>query len=250
MHKFFAKTQFLGKKVIFLPQCHSTNEVAMSLVNHGHAREGMVVITEDQTAGKGQRGNSWHSEPGKNLTFSFIIKPHFVSLDRQFQLHTIVSLGILDAIRKFTNEQLKVKWPNDIYLGEKKLGGILIENTIRGSQIDYSVVGIGLNANQVSFELPNATSLIIHNKVEVNLDELAEEVLIQIEKRYSQVQEGINLMSEYEASLFGKERERNFQDGKGKFRGIIKGVNENGQLMVWDQQCLRTYNFKEVSFLD
>lgn len=250
MHKFFAKTQFLGKKVLFLPQCHSTNDIAMSLVNNGHASEGMVVMTDRQTAGKGQRGNSWETEPEKNLTYSVILKPDFVSALSAFDLHLVVSLAISDFLKRELGDEVKVKWPNDIYFGEKKLCGILIENTVRGANIDYSVIGIGLNVNQQQFELPKATSMRISANREFSLDVVAEEIILGVEKRYEELKSGEDLWSDYLSRLFRIGENCRYQDGKGVFNGRIVGVNKSGQLEIATDSGLRSFNFKEVSFLD
>ena len=158
MHKFFAKTQFLGKKVVFLPECHSTNEEAQSLLND-QLIEGTTIITTNQKKGKGQRGNVWESEPGQNATFSTILKPKFISPANQFLLHLISSLAIHDALFPILGKKMKIKWPNDIYYNDFKICGVLIENTIRGNRIEYAIIGIGININQTNFEHPNISSL-------------------------------------------------------------------------------------------
>ena len=139
MYKILAKTVFVGKKIIFLPSCHSTNEVTSSFLENGGLPEGTIVVTNKQTAGRGQRGNTWESEPEKNLTFSTIFKPDFVSLAHQFQLNIVVSLGILDALNTI-KEGFQVKWPNDIYYGNKKICGILIQNSIVGKKITSTLL--------------------------------------------------------------------------------------------------------------
>eukprot|EP01137_Pigoraptor_chileana_P015025 Opistho-2@5140 len=110
----------------------------------------MVIITDNQTAGRGQRGNVWEASIGENLTFSLILKPNFLKASEQFQLNVAVSLGVLDCLSEYIDEDLKVKWSNDIYFQNQKMGGILIENTLQGYQIGYSVIGIGLNINQAA----------------------------------------------------------------------------------------------------
>ncbi|HZX59878.1 MAG TPA: biotin--[acetyl-CoA-carboxylase] ligase, partial [Mucilaginibacter sp.] len=113
--------------------------------------DGTVIMADDQHAGRGQQNNRWHSEPGKNLTFSLLLRPSFLSVTRQFDLTRAVSMGIIEALRPFLGEKLKIKWPNDIYYEDRKMGGILIENTLQSNQIKNSVIGIGLNINQEAF---------------------------------------------------------------------------------------------------
>ncbi|UXP32901.1 biotin--[acetyl-CoA-carboxylase] ligase [Reichenbachiella agarivorans] len=250
MHKFFAKTHFLGKKVLFLPQCHSTNEIAMSLVNNGHAPEGITIITADQTRGKGQRGNVWESEAGKNLTFSFVIKPTFLALSVQFDLHIVVSLAIYQALTPYLGHDLKIKWPNDIYYGKDKIGGILIENTVRGTAIENSIVGIGLNINQQHFQTIHANSMKNLCQRDLDIDQIAEEILIRVEKNYLQLKTGNHrLKKQYEQALYQINQLHTYQDKAAVFTGTITGISESGKLIIESQNKTLEYNFKEVTFL-
>ena len=143
-----------------MPSCHSTNDSARELLLQHDTSEGTVVITDNQTAGKGQRGNSWFSAEGANLTMSLIMKPNFLTVSKQFYLNMISSL----AVKRVLNDRLpdahsQVKWPNDVLLNNRKVCGILIENGIKRQFLEYSVVGIGLNVNQKAFGLATATSM-------------------------------------------------------------------------------------------
>src|SRR5690554_4031443 len=159
MHKILANTMFLGKDILYLPVCHSTNDVAKDKLKEKEAAEGSIIITDQQTNGRGQRGNQWHSEPGMNLTFSLILSPKFLDPSELFGLNMAVALGIREALAQYISGVM-VKWPNDIVHKEKgKLGGILIENSLKGQKIESSIVGVGLNINQVEFPLSQATSL-------------------------------------------------------------------------------------------
>ncbi|MCH8318513.1 MAG: biotin--[acetyl-CoA-carboxylase] ligase, partial [Bacteroidetes bacterium] len=141
-------TLFIGKKVIYLPNCHSTNDSALSILGSNDVFEGTTIITGRQTSGKGQKGNHWLSEPGKNLTFSIILKPDFLDVKQQFKLNFAVSLGIFDFLSSFLKSHVKIKWPNDIYYKDSKIAGILIENSIRSMKMQHSIVGVGINVNQ------------------------------------------------------------------------------------------------------
>ena len=128
MYKIPAKTLFMGQKLIYVPECHSTNSSLSDLINHADLPEGLVLITDNQTKGRGQRGNNWDSLPGENLTFSILLKPKFLATRDQFQLNMAIAIGIADGVRQLMSQQVSLKWPNDIMIDGKKVGGILIEN--------------------------------------------------------------------------------------------------------------------------
>ena len=176
---------FIGRKLIYLPSCHSTNDEALSLIKDDKYEHGKLIITSDQTKGRGQRGNQWLTKPGQNLTFSIILDVTFLNTERIFDLNMVVSLGILKGLNSTLNAQhstLKVKWPNDIYFEEKKLGGILIENVFRGDGSVWSVAGIGININQEDFNYLNATSLRVIAGREFDLQAVLNGITNEIEK--------------------------------------------------------------------
>lgn len=251
MHKFFAKTLFLGKKVYSLPECHSTNIEASQLVAEKGEGEGTIVVTEYQLSGKGQRGNSWESEKGKNIILSIILRPRFISPNDQFFLHTVCSLAIYDTLFPYLGSKLKIKWPNDIYYVDQKICGILIENSIRGHQIDSSIVGIGLNVNQENYINPNAISLREITLEEFNRSELLEALLINFEKRYLQLKSGKSndLKSEYLTKLYRFNEKHLFSAYQEIFLGTITGINEQGKILIEDTSGVKAYDFKEVAFL-
>ena len=184
---------FVGQNLITIKEVDSTNNFLKdTLSNSKPLPEGTVIMAESQYAGRGQQQNRWHSEPGKNLTFSILLKPVFLHLNNQFDLTRAVSIGVINAIRPLLGDKLKVKWPNDIYYADYKLGGMLIENIIQGSQIKNSIVGIGLNINQESFppEVANAVSVkqILHRDYELNL--LLSDICKNIESAYLNLKAG------------------------------------------------------------
>ena len=158
MYKHLAKTVFVGKSVIYLPTCHSTNQIAEELLTKPDIASGTIVITDNQTSGRGQRGNTWQADPGSNLTFTVISTPEFLPISRQFDLNIVASLAVRATVTEFVPD-VHVKWPNDVLVGTGKIAGILIQNFITGSKIRHTLIGIGLNVNQVQFDLPQATSL-------------------------------------------------------------------------------------------
>ncbi|MCC8176723.1 MAG: biotin--[acetyl-CoA-carboxylase] ligase [Bacteroidales bacterium] len=149
--------------VNWLPETPSTNSALRSLIAQEPLEPWTVVATLRQTAGRGQRGNTWESEPGKNASFSLLIRPHELKASEQWTLSLWVSIGTREALSSLVPDpsRLRMKWPNDVYYDDRKLGGILIENSLRGEFIDWSIAGIGINVNQTRFlsDAPNPVSL-------------------------------------------------------------------------------------------
>jgi BirA family biotin operon repressor/biotin-[acetyl-CoA-carboxylase] ligase len=143
---------FVGQNLVTLKEVDSTNNFLKSILSNSKpVPEGTVIMAENQYAGRGQHQNTWHAQPGKNLTFSLLLTPHFLTPQLQFHLTRAVSLGVYDALHPLLGDALKIKWPNDIYFGDRKLGGMLIENMIQGGQMRNAIVGIGLNINQDNY---------------------------------------------------------------------------------------------------
>ena len=211
--------------------------------------EGTIIITNQQTAGKGQRGNSWEAQPEKNLTFSLVLRPLFLQANQQFQLNMAISLGILD----FLNHHQKgfaVKWPNDIYYGEKKIAGILIQNNLKMKNLETSIIGIGLNINQENFSYPKATSLKLITTKEGSLQILLEQLGSFLESRYIQLKKGNlqTLKNEYLNQMLGYCEDRLFEADE-IFNGRITGIDKDGRLEIETSTGLRYFAFKEVAFL-
>lgn len=218
--------------------------------------EGTVIKTEHQTAGRGQIGSKWHSEAFKNLTASIILYPTFLSARQQFYLNIAVSLAVWSVIKAFSkSKDTYIKWPNDIYVKDKKVAGILIQNTLSGSQIQSSIIGIGLNINQTNFpdKLPNPSALKLLNpsstfKVEDVLYRFCE----SLEHYYLQLKSGqkTKLKAEYLEHLLGKGQKRQFQkNNKKPFDGIIQDITEEGKLIIKTEDNLLQFSLKEVTFL-
>lgn len=250
MHKFFANTLFIGKKTVFLPTCHSTNDIAASLVPQNDIYEGTVIVTENQTSGKGQRGNDWEAGPKMNLTFSVILRPVFLQISDQFYLNIIISLAIYDLLEKHLPHGLKIKWPNDIYYNDNKLGGILIENTIKNNKIESTIAGIGLNVNQTKFRYVDAISLSMILGKRLNLENLLNDLLVKIEKRYLQLKSGARgqLQEGYLHRLYWLNEDHIFK-GQGFFNGVIKGIGNTGKLAIEVDGEVKYFDLKEVKFI-
>lgn len=250
MNRFSIHTQFIGQQLIYHPVCPSTNTEALQLISENKAREGAVVITDHQTAGRGQRDNRWESEAGQNLTFSVVLYPD-VPVSKQFYLTTIAALAVTDALRNTISKSVKIKWPNDILCMNNKLCGILIQNNLKVNKIQSTVIGIGININQTHFSYPHATSLSLISGKTIVREEILLSLLNFLEKRYVQLrkEEFANLMSAYLERLYWLQEKRRFADQYGEFEGIIRGVHEDGQLQVWTGDRMRSYNFKEIKYV-
>ena len=251
MYKIPANTVFIGKNLVFVPECHSTNTLALEISNLPTFIDGTVVITNNQHAGRGQRGNTWLAEPGKNLTLSIILKPVFLMVKDQFFLNIITSLAVRDVLRDQSAANVQIKWPNDILIGEKKICGILVENQIQGLQVSKTIVGIGLNVNQTQFELPAATSLINETGNSSELETLLHGLLNHFEAYYLQLKNGYRqrLKDEYLSSLYRMDAVHDFTTDGQTFKGRITGIDEMGRLQLETERGVRTYGFKEIAYL-
>jgi len=250
LYKIPANTLFTGQNQVFVPQCHSTNSVLAELVRNTELPEGTVVITDHQTAGRGQRGNTWEAEPGMNLTFSVLLKPAFLLAKDQFYLTMIVSLALYEYLSSRLSE-VKIKWPNDILTTDKKICGILIENTISGEKIQQSVIGIGLNVNQTTFSLTSATSMRLAADIEFDLGEVLNALLEKLEGVYLKLRSGKNdvIKQDYLNHLYWRGQMRQFRSGEEFFKGVIIYVEENGRLTVLRDNKEVSFDLKEISFV-
>ncbi len=275
-------TQFLGKNLVFLPTCASTNAEAHTYlqenshvdISHAH-HEGTIIITENQTAGRGQRGNVWEAEPNTNLTFSLILSPKFLTVAEQFKLNVAITVGITDMLQNYLPVQ--IKWSNDIYTQNKndenkttqgkKIGGILIENTIQQNFIQHAIIGIGLNINQLNFSTPIATSLIneLTNKTKqiyqetlpqipqqkYDLQTVLEQVVLGIENRYLQLRGGqYNMLKMiYLQRLYWFQEIHTFQAQDKYFVGLIIGIDNYGRLAINTEGTIKYFDVKEVIFI-
>jgi BirA family biotin operon repressor/biotin-[acetyl-CoA-carboxylase] ligase len=246
---------FVGQNLITIKQIDSTNNfLKESLSNSKPFVEGTVIMAESQYAGRGQQQNRWHSEDGKNLTFSVLLKPAFLPLAQQFDLTRAISLGIINALTPLLGDQLKIKWPNDIYYADGKLGGILIENLVQGGQIKNSVVGIGLNINQEVFPLdvPNAVSLRQILRRDYDLKILLSDICKNIEVSYLNLKAGkFDLVRKsYLERLYWLNERKMFKAKGLAFEGTIENVKDNGLLMLNNGSGASEYNQKEIEFLN
>jgi len=240
--------------IIRLPETESTNSHAIRLLAQSRPAEGSVIITDHQTKGKGLDTNSWESEKGKNLTFSLILYPEFTA-DRQFVFNKAVSLGICDFLQaELPAQKVTIKWPNDIYLGDKKACGILIQNSVIGNRFDYVVVGIGLNVNQTLFmsDAPNPISMKMITSKDYNLDILLEKLLDSVIMRYAQVkpESSSKIENDYFKSLYRAMEWHKYLVKNDKITARITGTNEYGQLILETENGeVLVCDLKEVKFV-
>lgn len=249
MKSFSLTTSQLGKQLFYYDSCDSTNRIAVKLVQSSKARHGAVVFAEFQTQGRGQQEKTWESSPGDNLTFSLILFPDLAVADF-FRLNVLVSLAVAKALNNWVKDPIRIKWPNDIFYHHQKLGGILIQNNLQGALIRSSVVGIGLNVNQLHFNHPRAISLAnIRNQI-IDREQLLNEVLICLENVQGElsVSDTAKLERQYNDYLYGKGEKRTFEDNEGLFQGMITGVDKIGRLIIEVKDEPRYYNFHEVRY--
>ena len=217
---------------------------------------GLVVSADEQTAGKGMGVNVWESEPGTNLTFSMGVDMAFLKASNQFLLSQAVPLGLLDVLdRWLPSEQLTVKWPNDLYFGSRKLCGILINSTIHGVDMGVSVIGIGLNVNQMHFKdwPTNPISMKMILGKEVALDPLLKELVAAVDQRIELLRspEGVErTKNDYLARLFRYHQWGNFETKNGIVKLYVDGIDEFGRLKTLDETGnTHIYDIKEIKFL-
>lgn len=247
-------------QLIHLPQVSSTNTWLKE--NCATLPHGSVALTDNQTAGRGQRGNSWEAEPGKNLTFSIMLRPTALHPSRQFIISELVSLAVVSALRQhlapcIEQQRIKVKWPNDIYVDNMKIAGILIEHSISSSEILHTVAGIGLNVNQTEFTspAPNPVSMATLASRQFCLDPILQDIVAPIVDRLSAPindDHARQIHSSYLADLWRADGQlHRFQTPDGnKFLAAIHTVDPSGMLTLrHSDNSLSSYAFKEISFI-
>lgn len=241
-----------GKKIIVLNEVESTNNYAKQLILT-NAEEGTVVLAQFQKKGRGQASNTWESEPGKNMLASIILYPLKLYASSQFIISKVVSLGLVDFLSEEVGD-VSIKWPNDIYVGEKKIAGILIENTIKGNTLSSSVIGIGLNLNQEEFlsDAPNPVSLMQITGREYDVKEVTKSIVTNIIRRYDRVEKNdyAQIELQYYSKLFRREEWEVYSENGERFEAKIVGIGEFGQLRLQKRdESISEFMFKEVEFI-
>ncbi len=221
--------------LIKLDATASSNDWLKDRFLSGDCLDGDVVWVRNQTQGRGQRNKLWQTEPMKNLTFSLFKLFSQLKVKNSFLINCAVTLSVVEALNQFTDIDLKIKWPNDILSGKNKIGGILIENIIKGDCVNGSIIGIGININQERFEgLPHASSLFMKTGCKKEIGYVLKNVLKFLELYFNRLsnQNTTGLKAQYNALLFQKGKSSTFRDNNEIFQGIIKGVTNSGLLKI------------------
>lgn len=240
-------------RIIKLNAIDSTNLFLRSLSIDTNVEDFTVVVAKHQTKGRGQMGTVWSSQDTKNLTFSVFKRFDNLKLDQHFVISMVASLAVINTLKKLNLPKLSVKWPNDILSANKKICGILIENVIKQNNVAATVVGIGLNVNQVNFSnLPQASSLLNVTGISYDLDELLQSILKELEILFDLVESNQfkTIKTTYESYLFRKDKPSTFKNEEGLFSGFIKGVSNEGLLEVLlEDNILKTFDLKTIKLL-
>lgn len=243
----------IGSVIIDLDCVDSTNNYAATELLTKSPLEGTVYLAACQQAGRGLNQSVWESENGLNLTFSIVLYPGMLRVADQFLLSKAISLGLTDFLAGYV-DGISIKWPNDIYILDRKVAGVLIETAVSSGRFSYAIIGIGLNINQQLFlsDAPNPVSLRNITGATYSLPEMLGQLCQKLDHRYRQVREGSlsQIDVEYEHLLYRNGNWANYRSGGECFVGRITGVDPFGQLMIEDQQGQkRSFDFKEVSFI-
>jgi len=233
LYKIVANTDFIGKKIIFLPSCHSTNSIALEYPDV--IADGTVIITDYQTGGRGRRGNAWESAAGLNLTFSILLRPILPQEVEIFDFSVVTSLALCKTLTFFLpNKDFKIKWPNDIYVNNKKIAGILIENVWQGKKLTKTVIGIGLNVNQTEFSNIGAISMRKLSEIFIEKEIILQKYFEYFEYFFMLLQQGFAkfLRNEYQNLLFAKNEVRLFQIFGETLQAKILSVFPDGKISI------------------
>jgi BirA family biotin operon repressor/biotin-[acetyl-CoA-carboxylase] ligase len=243
----------IGSKLFFFDNLPSTNNHADHLLKSNALPEGTIVYTNYQSAGRGQLGNKWESEEGKNLLMSIVLFPSMINPADQFLISMTISLGICDFLKRSISV-CTIKWPNDIYVNNDKIAGILIENSIMGDKIENTIAGIGININQEKFlsMAPNPVSLSLLTGYSYDLATCLNQLVSDLDKRYKQLisEQFTDIKKEYVSQLYRLNELSKYRDISGTFMGRIMTVTDNGRLLIERESGnISEYSFKEIDFI-
>ena len=239
----------IGRKIIRLESVDSTNNYIANLLKDGILEDGTVILADEQFAGRGQRNAEWLTKPGENLTFSFFLGNVNLSVQNQFFLTCIVSISLVQLLDKFGLKS-KIKWPNDIYINNKKIAGVLIENQLSSSAIKNSIIGIGLNINQLEFDGLNATSILLETEDRNTPMNVLYSFIETINSNWNSFSERMlpNVKLDYISRLYQLNEMKSYEDNEGEFIGTITNVLDSGHLVIERNGEQRQYDLKEISF--
>ncbi len=241
-------------RIIKVNAIDSTNSYLRKMSNEEFVTDYTIIVTGEQTNGRGQMGTTWSSEKDKNLMFSVFKDLNTLSVENSFYVSIVTSLSIHKALKDVNIPNLKIKWPNDILSEKNKICGILIENVIKNNKLSSCIIGVGLNVNQTEFKnLPNASSLKSITGKHFDLDELLDNMINQLKQYFNRLEDGYlaELKKEYEDELFRKNKPSTFKNAEGDmFSGFIKGISNLGKLNVLlEDDITQEFDLKEIQLL-
>jgi BirA family biotin operon repressor/biotin-[acetyl-CoA-carboxylase] ligase len=240
-----------SSKFIILEKVDSTNNYAMAMVKNNDAMAGDTVFAEEQTAGKGRRGKLWESSPRKNIVMSIVEQMQWLPANDHFKLSVAVATACLDFVSKYITQNLKIKWPNDIFINDRKAGGILIQNIVKGNLWQWAIIGVGINVNQINFSNAKikATSLKKITQADYDVVKLSQQLSGIIHQQIQKIKEQKFevLLSQYNENLYCRNKIVKLKKGPIVFNTRIKQVSSTGQLITKDAME-REFEFDEVEW--
>ena len=237
-----------GKQVFKLNSVDSTNNYAANLLKDGIIENGAVVMADFQTNGRGQRSNVWHSAPGMNLCASFVYLPANLALSDLMTINWWVSLSVIDLLNKFS-VKASIKWPNDIFVEDLKVGGLLIETVNQGTQVKSIIIGVGINVNQLDFNTIQATSIKKTNGIHNSIEDVLWSLCDSLTSNVPLLNQRDMLKSSYEAHLFRVGVKQEFLIAEKALFGEIQGVGSLGQLKVRIDNKDQLFDHGQIKFI-
>ncbi|WP_343747519.1 biotin--[acetyl-CoA-carboxylase] ligase [Fluviicola sp.] len=241
----------IGQQIIQLHEVDSTNNYAARLLSEGKLAHGTVILAEHQTAGRGQRGRNWQSTGAKQFTGTYFLKTDFLSVDHLCYLNMAVALSVREMVQSFTKRQVSIKWPNDIFIDNQKIGGILIETNWKNGKVEGAIVGIGINMSPVH-SVVYATSLNEISGKSPEIWTVLDLLSASLNRFYtSLVQTDFDVLKEqYESFLWKKDEEITMEERQNTipFQGIIRGVDQIGNILVERDGVVAVYHNQELDF--
>jgi BirA family biotin operon repressor/biotin-[acetyl-CoA-carboxylase] ligase len=249
--------KYIGKINHYFETIDSTNNYAQILISNSSPKEGTVISAGFQVAGKGQYGRNWQGAAKINIYMSVILRPCFLNIGQQFILNKAIAVGVSAAIQHFIDNKVTIKWPNDLYVNDSKIGGILIQNTVQGSAIINSIIGIGINVNQTEFDyLPNPTSLKLEKQSDFELQKVQDTICYLLEHWYDELKSEnyTTIINAYNNQLYGLGKPSTFitktiQNNKQFITGTILSVDDFGRILIDHHGATKAYNHNEISMI-
>ena len=244
---------YIGHRIHHFESIDSTNDYALKLISQGKSSEGTLITAEYQSAGRGQIGRKWEGNPQENAYLSILLEPRFLPVEKQFMLNMIASLALVDTIQECAALQASIKWPNDIYLGDFKTCGILIQNMLGGKCIQHTIVGIGINVNQSDFpdDLPNPTSWFLESKKQYEINAVISVLCGHMEFWYEELkaENHKKISYAYIDRLYKCDEESLFMVDGEYFNAIIRGIDSRGKLVVEKEKKMHAYALHEIKMI-